>query len=98
MVRSLFWAAVFTSLSLASPGFAQIPGPPASGQNLLDRALVLADLYNWADAAPSLPAGAIGLRTGWGFEECSLRAAGIYSGQHRAAARHIARRFARVRD
>ena len=52
MVRSLLWAAVFTSLSLASPGLAQIPGPPVSGQNLLNRALVLADLYNWADAAP----------------------------------------------
>ena len=52
MVRSPFWAAVLISLSLASSGFAQIPGPPASGQNLLERALVLADHYNWADAAP----------------------------------------------
>ena len=97
MVRSPFWAAVLISLSLASSGFAQIPGPPASGQNLLERALVLADLYNWADAAPSSsrrnrPSSRLGTRgmlftRGWDI-----------FGPTSSDSKTLARRFARVRD
>src|SRR4030095_6583577 len=51
MVRSPLLPLLFSGLSLVSLAFPQVSVQPTSGQNFLDCALVLADLYNWPDAA-----------------------------------------------
>src|SRR5690242_13959546 len=50
MVRSL--RALLLSLSLLTFPSRALPQDSLSGQDALARALALADLYNWADAAP----------------------------------------------